>query len=160
MDTTPNPSGGPGPLDAYSKVVSSVAGQLTPRVASMRVRHAGPGGRSGEATGSGVVFTDDGFMLTNAHVIGSASEGTAAFADGTSSPVTVVGTDPLSDLAVTRAVGDTPPPAQLGDSDRLVVGQLVVAVGNPLGLSGTVTAGVVSALGRSLPARSGRAVRI
>jgi S1-C subfamily serine protease len=99
-----------------------------------------------------VVFTADGFLLTNAHVVGQATGGTAAFSDGTTVPFQVVGADPLSDLAVLRATGDTPEPAELGEADDLVVGQLVVAVGNPLGLSGSVTAGVVSALGRSLPA--------
>jgi S1-C subfamily serine protease len=109
-----------------------------------------------------VVFTGDGFLLTNAHVVGRAQGGTALFGDGTSSPFRVVGTDPLSDLAVLRAAGDTPQPAELGEADRLVVGQLVVAVGNPLGLAGSVTAGVVSALGRSLPTRDGqgRAARL
>jgi S1-C subfamily serine protease len=149
--TNPEP-----PLDAYSRVVSSVARELTPRVAGVRVRHRG--GREG--AGSAVVFTSDGFLLTNAHVIGSATGGQATFGDGATSDFTVVGTDPLSDLAVIRAGGDLPAPAVLGRSDDLVVGQLVVAVGNPLGLTGTVTAGVVSALGRSLPARSGNAVRI
>jgi S1-C subfamily serine protease len=144
------------PLDAYSRVVSSVARELTPRVASLRVRHR----RGQEGAGSAVVFTADGFLLTNAHVIGSATEGQAAFADGTTTAFTVVGTDPLSDLAVVRVAGETPPPATLGRSDDLVVGQLVVAVGNPLGLTGTVTAGVVSALGRSLPTRSGYAARV
>jgi S1-C subfamily serine protease len=143
------------PLDAYSHVVSSVARELTPRVASLRVRH---GGREG--TGSGVVFTDDGFLLTNAHVVGRARGGGAAFADGEETSFSVVGADPLSDLAVIRADGDTPPPATLGDSAGLVVGQLVVAVGNPLGLAGSVTAGVISALGRSLPARDGAATRL
>jgi S1-C subfamily serine protease len=143
------------PLDAYSRVVSSVARDLTPRVASLRVRHRGR-----EGGGSAVVFTDDGFLLTNAHVVGAAREGRAAFADGAETSFTVVGADPLSDLAVTRAGGATPPPATLGDSAGLVVGQLVVAVGNPLGLDGSVTAGVISALGRSLPARDGEATRL
>ena len=107
----------------------------------------------GESLGSGVVFTGDGFLLTNAHVVGKATAGTAEFADGTSAPFRVVGADPLSDLAVLRANGPTPEPAELGEADKLKVGQLVVAVGNPLGLAGSVTAGVVSALGRSLPAR-------
>src|SRR5215470_3377536 len=97
-------------------------------------------------SGSAVMFTDDGLMLTNAHVVGSSSGGTAAFIDGTEVKVDVVGADPLSDLAVLRARGDTPPAVNLGDADELVVGQLVVAVGNPLGLAGSVTAGVVSAL--------------
>ena len=135
-------------LDAYSQIVAGVAERLTPKVASLRVPHG-----SGEGLGSGVVFTGDGFLLTNAHVVGRASGGTASFSDGTSAPFRVVGADPLSDLAVLRANGPTPEPADLGEADRLVVGQLVVAVGNPLGLAGSVTAGVVSALGRSLPAR-------
>ena len=146
------------PLDAYSRVVAGVAAELTPRVASLRVPR-GAGGRSGdfggggESLGSAVVFTGDGFLLTNAHVVGRAQRGTALFSDGTSATFTVVGADPLSDLAVVRAAGTTPPPAELGEADRLVVGQLVVAVGSPLGLAGSVTAGVVSAVGRSLPTR-------
>lgn len=139
------------PLDAYSRVVSSVAAELLPKVASVR---------AGRGSGSAVVFTADGFLLTNAHVVGSSRSGTVAFADGSSGDFQVVGRDPLSDLAVIRAQGGTPEPAVLGDSDALVVGQLVVAVGNPLGLAGSVTAGVVSGLGRSLPARSGSAVRL
>jgi S1-C subfamily serine protease len=136
------------PLDAYSRVVSGVAAELTPRVASLRVPQA-----RGESLGSAVVFTGDGFLLTNAHVVGGGQRGTAMFADGTSASFTVVGSDPLSDLAVVRAGGPTPPPAELGEADKLVVGQLVVAVGSPLGLAGSVTAGVVSAVGRSLPTR-------
>jgi S1-C subfamily serine protease len=138
------------PLDAYSRVVSGVAKQLTPKVASVRVPRRGAGGQ-GESLGSAVVYTGDGFLLTNAHVVGSADGGTAAFSDGTSVPFRVVGSDALSDLAVLRATGETPAPAELGEADDLVVGQLVVAVGNPLGLAGSVTAGVVSALGRSMP---------
>ncbi|CAM02766.1 S1-C subfamily serine protease [Saccharopolyspora erythraea NRRL 2338] len=142
-------------LDAYSRTVAAVASAITPKVASLHV----PGER-GDGSGSAVVFTSDGFLLTNAHVVGGARGGTAAFADGTTSPFAVTGSDPLSDLAVVRAEGPTPGPVRLGDSDGLVVGQLVVAVGNPLGLAGSVTAGVVSGLGRSLPARSGHAGRI
>ena len=141
------------PLDVYSQIVSGVAGRLTPKVASLRVPQRGSRGGTGESLGSGVVFTGDGFLLTNAHVVGQANDGTASFSDGTSIPFRVVGADPLSDLAVLRANGETPAPAELGEADQLVVGQLVVAVGNPLGLAGSVTAGVVSALGRSLPAR-------
>ena len=141
------------PLDAYSRIVAGVAEQLTPKVASLRVPRRGASWRGpGESLGSAVVFTADGFLLTNAHVVGLATGGTAAFWDGTSVPFQVVGADPLSDLAVVRATGDTPAPAVLGEADDLVVGQLVVAVGNPLGLTGSVTAGVVSALGRSMPA--------
>ncbi len=147
----------PQPLDAYSQIVAGVAAELTGKVASLRVPRTG---RQGESLGSAVVFTGDGFLLTNAHVVGSASAGTAAFSDGSTSPFRVVGADPLSDLAVLRTAGPTPPPAELGEADDLVVGQLVVAVGNPLGLAGSVTAGVVSALGRSLPTRSGTAGRL
>jgi S1-C subfamily serine protease len=148
-----------GELDAYSRVVSGVAAELTPKVASLRVPQRS-NGRGGESLGSAVVFTGDGFLLTNAHVVGRGQGGTAQFSDGTSAPFTVVGADPLSDLAVVRAGGPTPPPAELGEADNLVVGQLVVAVGSPLGLAGSVTAGVVSAVGRSLPTRSGAAARL
>ena len=150
------------PLDAYSQVVAGVAAHLTGKVASLRVPVSRSGGpaprRGGESLGSAVVYTSDGFLLTNAHVVGSSQSGTASFADGSSAPFTIVGADPLSDLAVLRASGSTPPPAELGEADQLVVGQLVVAVGNPLGLAGSVTAGVVSALGRSLPTPGGRLV--
>jgi S1-C subfamily serine protease len=147
------------PLDAYSMIVVGVAAALTPAVASLRVPRAAQR-RTGESLGSAVVYTKDGFLLTNAHVVGRADGGTALFADGTSSAFTVVGADPLSDLAVVRAGGQTPAPAELGEADDLVVGQLVVAVGSPLGLAGSVTAGVVSALGRSLPTRSGADARL
>jgi S1-C subfamily serine protease len=146
------------PLDAYSRIVAGVAAELTPKVASLRVTQGSR--RAGESLGSAVVYTGDGFLLTNAHVVGQASGGTALFSDGTSAPFTVVGADPLSDLAVVRASAATPEPAVLGEAENLVVGQLVVAVGSPLGLAGSVTAGVVSALGRSLPTRSGSAVRL
>ncbi|WP_455432730.1 S1C family serine protease [Streptosporangium soli] len=138
-------------MDGYSQIVSSVAAELLPKVAELR---------TDRGSGSAVVFTADGFLLTNAHVVGRARSGTVEFAGGGSAEFEVVGVDQLSDLAVVRAHGETPPPAALGDSEGLVVGQLVVAVGNPLGLAGSVTAGVVSALGRSLPARSGSAVRL
>jgi len=146
------------PLDSYSVIVAGVDAELTPKVASLRVNQGRR--QPGESIGSAVVYTTDGFLLTNAHVVGHATGGTALFSDGTSAPFTVVGADPLSDLAVVRAAAATPPPAALGEADDLVVGQLVVAVGSPLGLAGSVTAGVVSALGRSLPTRSGAAVRL
>jgi S1-C subfamily serine protease len=146
-------------LDAYSRIVSGVAERLTPRVAALRVERRTRRGVA-QGAGSGVVFTEDGFVLTNAHVVERSDGGQAAFADGTSAPFRLIGADPLSDLAVVRVDGPTPLPAPLGEASRLRVGQLVVAVGNPLGLAGTVTAGVVSALGRSLPTRSGSAVRI
>src|SRR3954469_22840366 len=143
-------------LDAYSRIVTAVAADLTPHVAALQV--TGPDGRSG--AGSAVVVSDDGLMLTNAHVVSRAARGVAVFSDGSEADVVVVGADPLSDLAVVRARGETPPPAELGDAGSLKVGQLVVAVGNPLGLSGSVTAGVVSGLGRSLPTREGRTARV
>jgi S1-C subfamily serine protease len=143
-------------LDAYSAVVTGVAAQLTPRVAALRVLR---GGR-GESAGSAVVLTAEGHLLTNAHVVGDAADGEAAFADGTVAKIQVVGRDPLSDLAVVRADRQIPSPPEYGAADRLLVGSLVVAVGNPLGLAGSVTAGVVSALGRSLPARTRGASRL
>jgi S1-C subfamily serine protease len=145
-----------GALDAYSRIVTQVAAEMTPHVAALQV--SGPGGQGG--AGSGVVFTDDGLMLTNAHVVTGATGGRAVFSDGSETAIDVVGADPLSDLAVVRARTSTPPPARLGDAAQLQVGQLVVAVGNPLGLAGSVTAGVVSALGRSLPTRDGRTARV
>jgi S1-C subfamily serine protease len=143
------------PLDAYSQVVTGVASALRPSVVSVRVLS----GR-GEGSGSAIVFTGDGFLLTSAHVVEGASGGGVTSAEGEEAPFDVVGTDRLSDLAVLRTRGGLAEAASLGDADRLQVGQLVVAVGNPLGFAGSVTAGVVSALGRSLPAREGRTVRV
>jgi S1-C subfamily serine protease len=148
-----------GPLDAYSQVVAGVAAELTPRVASLRVPNSG-GGMRGEGLGSAVIYTPDGFLLTNAHVVGRADHGNAVFSDGAVAAFRVVGADPLSDLAVVRVDSSTPNPATLGEADDLVVGQLVVAVGSPLGLTGSVTAGVVSALGRSLPTQAGSNSRV
>lgn len=142
-------------LDAYSRTVASVAERLLPSVASLLVH-----GRRGEGAGSGVVLTEDGFLLTSAHVVQGATSGEAQFTDGTETAFDVVGADRLSDLAVLRTRGPAGPPAVLGEAERIRVGQLVVAVGNPMGLAGSVTAGVVSALGRSLPTRSGRTVRL
>jgi S1-C subfamily serine protease len=145
-------------LDAYSTVVTTVARKLTRSVASLRVARRVRGGRTAMGAGSGVVITPDGFLLTSAHVVEGAREGTATFVDGSELRFRVVGRDPLSDLAVLRvdAANGTsgpasPPAARLGDAGRLLVGQLVVAIGNPHGFGGSVTAGVVSALGRSLP---------
>ncbi len=147
-------------LDAYSKVVSGVARRLAPSVANLRVARKVRGGRTFEGAGSGVVITPDGFLLTSAHVVGAPdATGRASFVDGSELDFSVVGTDPLSDLAVLRTDGRELNPAELGDAEKLRVGQLVVAIGNPFGFSGSVTAGVVSALGRSLPTRSGQAVR-
>ena len=149
------------PLDAYSRVVVSVAAQLTPSVASLRVSRRVRGGRILDGAGSGVVITSDGFVLTSAHVVsGSDSGGRASFSDGRDLDFSVVGADPLSDLAVLRLVADDLSPADLGDAERLQVGELVVAIGNPHGFGGSVTAGVISALGRSLPTRAGSTMRI
>jgi S1-C subfamily serine protease len=153
------PAVGDSPLDAYSRVVTTVADQLLPRVASLRVRGTRRG-HTYQGGGSAVVFTDDGYLVTNAHVTAFADRGTAAFGDGTETDFDVVGADPLSDLAIVRTRSTTPTAAQFGDAESLRVGQLVVAVGSPLGLAGSVTAGVVSGLGRSLPTQSGRAARV
>jgi S1-C subfamily serine protease len=140
-------------LDAYSHAVVSVADAVLPSVASLRVRT-----RRGQGAGSASVITPDGFLLTSAHVVEGADGAEVAFTDGTDVDADVVGRDPLSDLAVLRARGVVPRPVTLGDAAQLRVGQLVVALGNPLGLAGSVTAGIVSALGRSLPTRAGRVV--
>src|SRR5213595_2682379 len=138
-------------LDAYSQTVIGVAERLSPSVANVRLRRGG---------GSAVVITPDGFMLTSAHVVARTRGGRASFVDGRELEFQVVGSDPLSDLAVLRADGGELHPAELGDAEALRVGQLVVAIGNPNGFTGSVTAGVVSALGRSLPTRSGANVRV
>jgi S1-C subfamily serine protease len=148
-------------LDAYSRAVTAVAERLAPSVASLRVMRRTRGGQLPAGAGSAVVLTPDGFLLTSAHVVGrSDTRGRATFGDGRDERFDVVGRDPLSDLALLRSEGGDLIPAELGDAERLRVGQLVVAIGNPHGLGGSVTAGVVSALGRSLPARSRRAGRI
>jgi S1-C subfamily serine protease len=148
-------------LDAYSRAVVTVAELLSPSVANLRVARRVRGGRRLDGGGSAVVITPDGFMLTSAHVVASAdADGRASFVDGRELDFEVIGSDPLSDLAVLRADGGELVPAELGDAERLRVGQLVVAIGNPHGFTGSVTAGVVSALGRSLPTRSGANVRV
>ncbi len=138
-------------LDAYSRVVTSVARDLAPSVANLRVRHRGRGGRTALGGGSAVVLAPDGYLVTSAHVVEGAGGGGASFVDGREVRFRVVGADPLSDLAVLRAEADDLEPARLGDATELQVGQLVVAIGNPHGFAGSVTAGVVSAVGRSLP---------
>ena len=148
-------------LDAYSRAVAGVAEALSPSVASLRVLRRGRAGQVPTGAGSGVALSADGFVLTSAHVVaGPGRRGRASFTDGREVRFEVVGADPLSDLAVLRAEADDLSAAPLGDAEHLRVGQLVVALGNPHGFAGSVTAGVVSALGRSLPARSRRAVRI
>jgi S1-C subfamily serine protease len=151
----PDADSGDAALDAYSRVVTRVAAAVLPSVAALSVRT-----RRGPGAGSAVVLTSDGFLLTSAHVVAGASSGRAAFGDGTAVAVDVVGADPLSDLAVLHGRGDVPGPVVLGDATGLRVGQLVVAVGTPLGLAGSVTAGVVSGLGRSLPTHDGRTARV
>src|SRR5918996_2096547 len=146
-------------LDAYSRTVSAVASRLAPSVANLRVRRRVRGGRTLDGGGSGVVVTADGFMLTSAHVVAETGRGVrASFLDGRELEADVVGADPLSDLAVLRAAPGDLVPVELGDAERLRVGQLVVAMGNPHGFGSSVTAGVVSALGRALPTRAGRIV--
>jgi S1-C subfamily serine protease len=146
-------------LDAYSQAVITVAERLAPSVASLKVSRRVRGGRRLDGGGSGVVITPDGFLLTSAHVVARTDgSGRAAFVDGDEQEFKVVGADALSDLAVLRLDSNGLTAAQLGDAERLRVGQLVVAIGSPLGFGGTVTAGVVSALGRSLPVPAGRVV--
>jgi S1-C subfamily serine protease len=148
-------------LDAYSRVVVNVAEQLAPSVANLRVMRRGRAGNVPAGAGSAVALTPDGFLLTSAHVVaGPGRVGRAAFVDGRELSFRVVGVDRLSDLAVLRVDGgEVLAPATLGEAEKLRVGQLVVAIGNPNGFAGSVTAGVVSALGRSLPARAGRTMR-
>ena len=165
MTDVMGPSGAAAPeaersaLDAYSTVVTSVADLLIPSVASLKVMRAVRGGRRAEGAGSAVVVTPDRFLLTSAHVVGTSSEGIATFSDGRELDFEVVGRDELSDLAVIRVPGRDLPAAVLGDADDLRVGQLVVAVGNPLGFEGSLSAGIVSALGRSFATRSSGHVR-
>jgi S1-C subfamily serine protease len=165
LATGPAPPPVPAPdedeaMDAYSRVVTRVAERLLPSVASLRVVTRVRGGRVPTGSGSGVAVTPDGFLLTSAHVVEHADAGSATFADGREVGFDVVGADRLSDLAVIRAEGGGLAPATLGDADRLRVGQLVCAIGNPLGFAGSVSAGVVSALGRSFAATGGRAARL
>jgi S1-C subfamily serine protease len=140
-------------LDAYSAVVTAVAQTVLPSVASIAVRS-----RRGNGGGSASVITPDGYLLTSAHVVAGSRSAEATFADGTSVAVDIAGRDELSDLAVLKARGRVPAPVTMGRAEDLQVGQLVVAIGNPLGLAGSVTAGIVSGLGRSLPTKSGRVV--
>jgi S1-C subfamily serine protease len=143
-------------LDAYSSVVTSVAEKVLPSVASLRI---GRGGRGFGGAGSGVVITPDGFLVTSAHVVAAGGAASASFIDGTEFDVDVVGADPLSDLAVARARAATLNPIRIGNAEQLRVGQLVVAIGNPMGFSGSVTSGVVSGLGRSLATADGNGHR-
>jgi S1-C subfamily serine protease len=148
-------------LDAYSRTVVGVAERLAPSVANLRVTRRTRGGWMPVGAGSAVVLSPDGYLVTSAHVVsgGGARRGKATLVDGRELGFEVVGRDPLSDLALLRTEARDLEPAELGDAERLRVGQLVVAIGNPHGYAGSVTAGVVSALGRSLPARHGAASR-
>ncbi len=143
-------------LDAYSSIVTSVAEKVLPSVASLRI---GRGGRGFGGAGSGVVITPDGFLVTSAHVVAAGGAASASFIDGAEYDVDVVGADPLSDLAVARARAASLQPARVGNADQLRVGQLVVAIGNPMGFAGSVTSGVVSGLGRSLATADGNGHR-
>ena len=140
-------------MDAYSAVVTAVAQSVLPSVASISVRS-----RRGNGGGSASVITPDGYLLTSAHVVAGSRSAEATFADGTTVAADIAGRDELSDLAVLKARGAVPAPVTMGRAEDLQVGQLVVAIGNPLGLAGSVTAGIVSGLGRSLPTKSGRVV--
>ena len=148
---------GAGALDAYSRTVTAVADRVVPSVAGLWVHGAG---RRAPGSGSAVVIAGDGLLVTSAHVVADAERGTATFASGEEVPFEVIGSDPLSDLAVVRAAGSGYRAAVLGDAEWLRVGQLVVAVGNPFGFAGSVSAGVVSALGRSLLASTGPSSRL
>ena len=164
MSTAPasssDPVGDDGPLDAYSETVIRVAQTVTPHVAAIEMTGNRRTGRFRVGAGSAVLFTEDGYLLTNAHVVAGTQKGRAVFADGSGTDLEVVGADPLSDLAVIRGRAPRVPPAEFGDAESLRVGQLVIAVGNPLGLAGSVTAGVVSGLGRAIPVWAGRNRRV
>ena len=156
-ETAGSPGSDDALLDSYSRTVSWVAEKLLPSVAALRVEDQmhRPAG-----AGSAVLISADGLLVTSAHVVQGSSRGTATFTTGDETPFEVVGADRLSDLAVVRASGNGYQPAALGDANRLRVGQLVVAIGNPLGFEGSVSAGVVSALGRSLMASAGPGSRL
>lgn len=158
--TAPGPDRDDEALDSYSETVIRVARTVTPHVAAIEMTGNRRNGRFRVGAGSAVLFTEDGFLLTNAHVVAGTQKGRAVFADGSSTDIELVGADPLSDLAVVRGRSPHVPPAEFGDAESLRVGQLVIAVGNPLGLSGSVTAGVVSGLGRAIPVWAGRNRRV
>jgi S1-C subfamily serine protease len=140
-------------LDAYSRVIVDVAEMLRPAVVNLQSGRGRDGG-----SGSGVLFTPDGLLLTNAHVVGRTTRPRIRLHDGREVEGRVIGTDPWTDLAVVQAETSTVPYAELGDSTKLRVGQLVVAIGSPFGFESTVTAGVVSALGRTLRTLTGHLV--
>ncbi len=143
-------------LDAYSRAVVDVVDRVGPSVVSIRARSRSR--RGGEGAGSGFVVAPDGFVVTNHHVVDGASEVTVVFTDGHEAAARVVGTDPATDLALVRVLEGGLAAAGIGASEQLRVGQLVIAIGNPLGFQSTVSTGVVSALGRNLRGRSGRLI--
>ncbi len=145
-------------LDAYSEAVVGAVERVGPAVVSIYVGGSGETARASGGAGSGVVVTPDGYVLTNEHVVQKSQNARVAFVDGRSAPAAVVGRDPATDLAVLRAQAGALPYARLSAGQALRVGQLVVAVGNPFGFESTVSAGVVSALGRSLRSRHGRLI--
>ncbi len=150
-------------LDAYSQAVTNVVSRVGPAVVNVHMRrktHTRPGTAPHEAegTGSGVIIAPDGYIVTNSHVVEGATEIGVTLADGTDFVAELVGKDPATDTALLRIPGSGLPSARLGDSDKLRAGQLVIAIGNPLGFQSTVTTGVVSALGRSLRSRTGRLI--
>ena len=142
-------------LDSYSQTVMRVAAAVTPHVAAIEMTATRRNGRVRVGAGSAVLFTEDGYLLTNSHVVAGTVQGFAVFGDGNRMELELVGADPLSDLAVVHGSRPGVRPAEFGAAESLRVGQLVVAVGNPLGLAGSVTAGVVSGLGRAIPVWAG-----
>ncbi len=145
-------------LDAYSQAVIGVVEKVGPAVVSIGVRQKDTRGYGGEGAASGVIFAPDGYVLTNNHVVENAAEVEVGLIDGDTYKAEIVGTDPATDLAVVRAGTNGLPIAELGDSDMLRVGQLVIAIGNPFGFQSTVSTGVVSALGRAMRSQTGRLI--
>src|SRR5262245_49260946 len=145
-------------LDAYSRAVVDVVGAVAPSVVSIRVMAANRRGEAGEGAGSGFVVAPDGFVVTNDHVVHTAKTVSVVFTDGRELDARVVGTDPATDLALLRVPSGGLAPVAIGDSESLRVGQMAIAIGNPLGFQSTVSAGVVSALGRNMRSQSGRLI--